>query len=98
MKLINKSKIINLDERVKMVKCMEFIARHINDENILDGWLMYGVDDGAIDFGDLSDEMDLDMMFYIEEHTLSELMQTFLECMKKAKKDGLYCDGVLSGV
>ena len=42
------------EERVKMVKAMEFICRQINDEDVFMGWLMNGVADGDIEYGDLS--------------------------------------------
>lgn len=41
-------------ERKKMVACMEYICRQINDEDVLYGWLMNGVADGDIDYGDLN--------------------------------------------
>lgn len=44
---------MNKQERVKMVKAMEYIARQINDEDVFEGWLVSGVEDGDIDYGDL---------------------------------------------
>ena len=43
-----------LDDRVKMVKAMEYIARQVNDERVFDYWLSLGVADGDIEYGDLS--------------------------------------------
>lgn len=86
---------MNKEERIKMVKAMEFIARQINDEMVFDGWLMNGVGDGDIEYGDLSaDDDDFDE-YYIEDKHFSELMGCFLRRMASARKSGgLYCDGI----
>lgn len=82
-------------ERNKMVKAMEYICRQINDEEIFDGWLMCGVADGDIEYGDFSD--DLTDEYYFEDETFSELMACFLRRMARAEKSGgLYCDGIVS--
>ena len=87
-------------ERVKMVKAMEFIARQINDEEVFWGWLMEGVADEDIYYGDLdatpSDVAD-SAEDYIEDRDFADLMDTFLWCMQRAyKSGGLYCDGIVS--
>jgi hypothetical protein len=88
---------MNKKERVKMVKCMEYIARNINDESIFDGWLMLGVADGDIVYGDLDDTNDGDMDYYIEDTNFAYLMHRFIHMMKKCDcTGGLVCDGVLS--
>lgn len=88
---------MNKNERVKMVKAMEYIARQINDENVFEGWMVGGVADGDVDYADLSDEDDGVVAYYTDDKRFSERMQMFLWCMKKAYKDGgLYCDGVVS--
>lgn len=94
----------NKIERIKMVKAMEFIARQLNDEEILlDDWFNFGVGDGEIPLGQLSVEAnDFDGCFsiaewYADDTRFAELMHTFLRCMKAAyKSGGLYCDGVVS--
>ena len=87
------------EERIKMVKAMEYIARQLNDEEILESWLAAGVADGDIEYGDLSAEAGEDMDYYLEDQHFSDLMETFLNCMHAAKRSGgLYCDGVVSGV
>lgn len=88
------------EERMKMVKAMEYIARQLNDEEILESWLASGVADGDIEYGDLTTYAALDAVdWYIEDQHFSDLMETFLYLMKAAKKSGgLYCDGVVSGV
>ena len=91
---------MNAMERVKMVKAMELIARNINDEEIFcNRWLVAGVADGDIDYGDMSadDAAVEEMEYYIEDEAFADLMDTFLRCMASAKKSGgLYCDGVVS--
>lgn len=73
-------------KRIKVIKAMELLARQINDEEVFERWLTYGVADGDNDF-----------KYYTNDETFSELMTTFLQCMSNAKKSGgLYCDGVLS--
>ena len=88
---------MNKNERIKMVKAMEYIARQINDEDVFAGWLVSGVADGDIDYADISEDDDGTVSYYTDDERFAELMQTFLWCMKKAYKDGgLYCDGVVS--
>ena len=83
-------------ERAKMVKAMEYICRQINDEDIFMGWLMSGVADGDIEYGDL-DPNDENMEYYIEDDTFAELMGCFLRRMSRAEKSGgLYCGNVVS--
>jgi len=82
-----------------MVKAMEFIARQINDEEVFEGWLINGVADGDIEYGDLSVNAGDEDEFgtYIDDEDFADLMQTFLRLMKKAHRSGgLYCDGVVS--
>lgn len=89
----------NLSERIKMVKAMEFICRQINDEDVFECWLVNGVADGDIEYGDLSvNTTEPDATWYAEnDERFADLMDTFLWCMKKAyKSGGLYCDNVVS--
>jgi len=83
-------------ERAKMVCAMEYIARQVNHEGVFEHWLMNGVADGDIDRGCFDDNDTLD--YYVEDKdTFADLMQTFLEVMYGAYKDGgLYCNGVVS--
>lgn len=91
---------MNIPERIKMVKAMEFIARQINDEEVFEGWLINGVADGDIPYGSLEPQTeDLDNLYsYIEDDKdFADLMACFLRRMTAAKKSGgLYCDGVVS--
>ena len=85
-------------QRIKMVKAMEYIARQLNDEEVLENWFINGVADGDFEYGDLevtSDNLD-DMEYYIDDTNFADLMHTFLRVMRKALKfGGLYCDGIL---
>lgn len=89
---------MNKKERVEMVKAMEFIARQINDEEVFGGWLMYGVADGDIPYGDLTGEdPEGELDYYTENDTFAGLMACFLRSMAAARiAGGLYCDGVVS--
>lgn len=89
---------MNAPERIKMVKAMEFIARQINDEGVFEGWLIGGVADGDIKYGDLEvrDEDREDLAVYIEDESFADLMHTFLYVMSRARRSGgLYCDKVV---
>ena len=88
---------MNTNERVKMLKAMEYIARQINDEDVLLRWLVNGVADGDIEYGDLTAEDDGSNEYYAEDKHFADLMDTFLWVMYKAyRSGGLYCDGVVS--
>ncbi len=90
---------MNTTERIKMVKCMEFICRQINDESVFYRWLTIGVADGDIDYGDLGEsDYDEDLLSYSEDDAdFALLMHDFLNIMVSARKSGgLYCDGVVS--
>ena len=89
----------NSIERVKLVKAMEYVARQINDELVFEGWLVNGVADGDIEYGDLDvNPSDLEEFeYYLEDKSFADLMDTFLWVMARAKKSGgLYCDGIVS--
>ena len=90
---------MNVIERIKMVKAMEFIARQINDEEVFEGWLISGVADGDIEYSDLTVKAGDKDEFgtYIDDEDFADLMQTFLRVMREAyKSGGMYCDGVVS--
>lgn len=91
---------MNKIERIKMVKAMEFITRQLNDEELFMSWLMDGVADGDIRYGDLSpnENDEEDMEYYIEDATFADLMDEFLRLMWFAYDDnsGLYCDDIVS--
>lgn len=90
---------MNITERIQAVKAMEFLARQINDEGIFESWLIDGVADGDIEYGDLAQRKDdAEMLdYYTEDDNFAELLGSFLYCMKRAAKSGgLYCDGITS--
>ena len=83
------------EERAKMVACMEYIARQINNEDIFTTWLMCGVADGDIKYGNLDISEIYDC--YLNDVNFKNLMSTFLVCMNSAFKDGgLYCGNIVS--
>ena len=96
-----KNNLSDREERIAMVKAMEYIARQINDEDILDIWLRLGVADGDIEYGDFQyrdckmadsaiDYADFDPTEF------ADLMATFLRVMNRARlSGGLYCGGVV---
>ena len=91
---------MNMINRAKMVKAMEFIVRNLNDESIFSEWLSLGVADGDIEYGDLIVDESVDdvVLDYIEDKDIfGELMGEFVDLMVMAKKSGgLYCGGVVS--
>lgn len=88
---------MNKIERIKLIKAMELLARQINDEDIFYGWLLNGVADGDIPYGDLTVNDEDEAEYYTDDTTFAELMDTFLRLMSKAyKSGGLYCDKVVS--
>lgn len=81
--------------RKKAVLAMEFLIRSMNDEEIMDGWLMCGVPDGDIDYAS-EDTSQVDD-YFVEDDNFKSLMGLFLRSMSKADKSGgLYIDGVVS--
>ena len=83
-------------ERRKMVVCMEFIARQINDEEVFYPWLAVGVADGDIPYGCLDVGTDY-VDDYIDDGTFRDIMSVFLRRMVGAwNSGGLYCGGIVS--
>ena len=81
------------NERKQMVLAMEKIVRSVDNEEIIQGWLMCGVPDGDIQRYE-EDEVD---EYFTEDKNFAELMGLFLRIMKRAEKDGgLYSDRVSS--
>ena len=86
---------LNVIERKKMVLAMEYIARQINDEDVFEPWLMLGVADGDLSYGEWDPEVVDD--YYIEDDNFRDLMDCFLRRMKYANKSGgLYCNGIVT--
>lgn len=83
---------MNTKLRKKTVLAMELLVRQVNNESLIEPWLMCGVPDGDINRYE-EDEVDESL---IEKENYSELMALFLKIMTKANKSGLYSDNVLS--
>lgn len=87
----------DLQERKKMILAMEFICRHINDENVMEGWLMCGVPDGDVPHGSFDTSIIDDEDCMIEDDGFRDIMDCFLRRMSAAKKSGgLYCDNIVT--
>ena len=87
------------NERVKMVKAMEYVVRQINNEDVFMRWLSVGVADGDIEYGDMNvtEEDAENLEYYVTDDHFADLMHLFLCLMQSAKADGgLYCDGIIS--
>ena len=81
------------EERIKLVRAMETLARAVNNESVFMNWLSMGVADGDIK----QDTEDEELEFYTQDEVFSELMDTFLDLMSDAKENGgLYCDGIVN--
>ena len=88
-----------MNERIKMLKTMKFIVRHVNNESFCVGtWFSLGVADGDIEYGDLTVGNADDLyVYYEDDKNFARLMDTFLLIMSRAyKSGGLYCDTVVS--
>ena len=83
--------------QAKMIIEMDDIARCINDENIVESWMMGGVPDGDIPYKNTISMEDLDAISEMyDEYDFKMFVGCFLRCMKSAGKDGLYLDGVIA--
>ena len=83
--------------QAKMIIEMDDIARCINDENIVESWMMGGVPDGDIPYKETISMEDLDEVTEMyDEYDFKVFIGCFLRCMKSAGRDGLYLDGVIA--
>lgn len=90
-----------LRERMMAVKAMEFMARQVNDGEVFDIWLMGGVADEEIEYGDFTIhsgiETDPAYEYASDPDTFPYLMGCFLRTMSAAyKSGGLWCGDVTS--
>lgn len=81
--------------RADVVRAMDIMVSIINDETIIESWLMVGVADGDITSETTNEE--IDELGYTDDKTFMELMTLFLKLMNRAGNDGLYFDKILSG-
>ena len=87
---------MNSAKRAKMIMAMEYIVRQCNREDLIDPWLMCGVADGDIKFGE-TDYTKIDPSYYEDDDDFSEIMALFLRIMTRANESGgLYCNYVVS--
>ena len=83
--------------QAKMIIEMDDVARCINDENIVESWMMGGVPDGDIPYKETISMEDLDEISEMyDEYDFKVFIGCFLRCMKSAGRDGLYLDGVIA--
>ena len=83
--------------QAKMIIEMDDVARCINDENIIESWMMGGVPDGDIPYKETISMEDLDEISEMyDEYDFKVFIGCFLRCMKSAGRDGLYLDGVIA--
>lgn len=85
----------NLMARAEVVKAMDTMVGCINDEGIIESWLVGGVADGDIT-EDTTLEDIIEMGYCDGDETFRDLLTLFLRLMNRASKDGLYSDGVVS--
>jgi len=84
---------MNKPERITNVRAMEAMVRCINNEDIVESWLMCGVADGDIN----SDTTDEDLECYIDDDTYRSLLDLFVRLMAQARSNGgLYSDGIVT--
>lgn len=87
----------NMKERTKLIEAMEYVARQINDETVFDKWLVCGVEDGCIEYGDFDWGNPEAQWYADDDETFADIMDTFLKVMHDAyKSGGLYCNGIVS--
>lgn len=85
-------------ERIEVLKAMDTVVRHLNDESVIEPWLESGVPDGT--------ETDEDYALYIDDDEFADIMDTFTFVMglaagrefrkEEARRGTFYCDGVIS--
>lgn len=82
---------MNKNIRKDNILAMERLVRCINNEEIIESWLMCGIPDGDIK-NYTRDEVD---DYFTEDKNLKDLITLFLKLMTKANNDGsLNIDGV----
>ena len=72
-------------ERAELVRAMEKVCRHINDEDIIEGWLMTGVADGSVD--DDTPWEDIYSEYCEDDRTFKDIMASFCRTMRRMVLD-----------
>ena len=85
---------MNKTERIKMLRAMDYIARHSINEHSKDAWFIWGTEESE----HLDTMTDEELEYKIEEDfNFASIMDGFLYSMKLAKEsDGLKCDDIIS--
>lgn len=89
-----------MKERAMMVRAMETVVRNLNNESLINGWLMNGIADGDID--ETTTDEEIIEMGYCDDDSFAEIMACFARIMKRATKNSkigegvFYCDNILS--
>ena len=73
-------------ERANLVLAMEYMMRNCATD-VPEGWLMCGVADGDIDYGETDAGMVDD--YYLEDENFEELVECFNRQMRVLRRDGL---------
>lgn len=85
---------MQLKERIKVVRAMELLVRCVNNEELIEPWLMCGVADGDVNDNTTDDDL---VCYADNDENFADLMALFLRIMSRANKDGgLYVDKVVS--
>lgn len=83
---------------VQAIRAMDFLARCVNNEEDLTGWLMCGVPDGDITESTTDEEI---LEMYDADDMVS-FIGCFLRTMRRAAKDneehGLYIAGIVADI
>lgn len=82
---------MDINERIKMIRAMDMIARSVNNENAFMYWLENGVPDGDI----TEDTTDEELKYLCDDDIMKYIMHSFVKLMGYANKDGLYFDGIV---
>ena len=73
-------------EKANLVLAMEYMMRNCATD-VPDGWLMCGVADGDIEYGETDAGMVDD--YYLEDENFEELVECFNRQMRVLRRDGL---------
>ena len=63
--------------RVEVLKAMNLLASMLNDEDVTDEWLTYGIPDGTDDDA---------MINYVDDESYHDFVATFLNVLSRAKR------------
>ena len=78
----------------KEIRAMDTLVRCVNDERLIDAWLMLGIADGDCD---TMTDMELYEYYYEDnEESFKEIIELFQRIMKDSMKDGLIIGEVVA--